>query len=66
MKQGRGSSIKAATKPMIMANGINPVHAASIGLQSVQTKPIPVHTARGIQAPPMKSTSHPKGSQGRS
>ena len=66
MTQGRATTSKVgSTKVEPKSYGVNPAHAAEIGIQTMNLKPVPWQEGRGIEAPMVKATSHAKGSQGK-
>jgi hypothetical protein len=67
MKQGQAThSGKGATKAEPISHAVNVVTVADIGLQQRYAKgngPAPLYEGRGLKAPMVGTTIHPKGSQ---
>lgn len=71
--QGRATTSKVgATKPMTLARAVPPAYPARLGLMqgnhasdkgTVRLQQIPMYEGRGLEAPKMNVTIHPKGSQ---
>lgn len=64
MKQGMGNSKPGSTKIEPLSKAVNPGAVGNMGLQVTRT-PQQMYEGRGLKAPMVSSTSHPKGSQGK-
>lgn len=66
MKQGTGHSSAGDRKIEPRSQAINPGAAASLGIQEIRTRPEPLVSGRGYEAPqPVATSVHPTGSQGK-
>lgn len=65
MKQGRASSSgPASQKVEPTSKAVNVRKVANIGLQQIMTRPLK-DAGRGYKAPMAKSSTHPRGTQGK-
>lgn len=66
MKQGRANPSGAAgQKREPIPHAISPAAVSEIGIHQVRTVPVSLDQGRGYKAPPIASTYHPSGSQGK-
>jgi len=64
MKQGTTKTVSAATKIEPKPRAVSPGAVSDIGQRVDRTAPKPLFEGRGLKAPMMGATSHPRGSQG--
>jgi hypothetical protein len=65
MKQGQSTSKMAGTKIEPRSRAVNPKAVAEIGVHQVRKSPVNLFEGRGLHAPMVSKTVHPKGSQGK-
>ena len=66
MKQGMGKSMSSGGKTEPTPRAVSPGAVSRMGIHDVRTAaPPPLFEGRGLKAPMMGQTNHPKGSQGK-
>jgi hypothetical protein len=66
MKQGRATtSGMGSTKQEPVSKAVNVEYVAECGIHEMNYNSVPMYEGRGLKAPMVGETNHPRGSQGK-